>query len=84
MAAEVAGSVSSRVLLEALYTGAARLADSVEQHMGPELPTIGSSEPVSGAVAALEGADAVVVHEDGAPVGVLTRVDLLGYIAGSR
>ncbi len=82
MAAEVAGSVSSRVLLEALYTGAARLVDSVEQHMGAELPTIGSGEPVSGAVAALEGADAVVVHEDGAPVGVLTRVDLLGYIAG--
>jgi len=82
MAAEVAGSVSSRALLEALYTGAAHLADSVEQHMDPELPTIGSNEPVAEAVAALEGADAVLVHEDGAPVGVLTRVDLLGYIAG--
>jgi cystathionine beta-synthase len=83
MAAEVAGAVSERALLEGLYTGAAQLADRVEQHMEEQLPTIGAGEPVASAVAALEGADAVVVHEDGAPVGVLTRVDLLDYIAGA-
>ena len=33
VAAEVAGSVSERTLLDALFTGAARLTDSVEQHM---------------------------------------------------
>jgi cystathionine beta-synthase len=83
MAAEVAGAVSERALLEGLYTGAAQLADRVEQHMEEQLPTIGAGEPIASAVAALEGADAVVVHEDGAPVGVLTRVDLLEYIAGT-
>ena len=83
MAAEVAGAVSERALLEGLYTGAAQLADRVEKHMEEQLPTIGAGEPIASAVAALEGADAVVVHEDGAPVGVLTRVDLLDYIAGT-
>ena len=81
MAAEVAGAVSDRVLMEALYTGGARLADPVEQYMEPPLPTIGSGEPVTTAVAELEDADAIVVHEDGKPVGVLTRFDLLGYVA---
>ena len=49
--------------------------------MSPALPTIGSSEPVSDAVALLEGADAALVQEDGKPVGVLTRQDLLAFLA---
>ena len=81
MAAEVAGSVSERVLLDALYAGKARMADAVEVHMSGALPSIGSNEPVAEAVAALEGADALLVQEDGKPVGVLTRQDLLSFIA---
>lgn len=84
MAAEVAGSVSERVLLDALYAGKAKMADLVEQHMSEPLPSIGSSEPVAEAVTALEGADALLVQEDGRPVGVLTRQDLLSYIAAGR
>jgi cystathionine beta-synthase len=83
VAAEVAGSVSDRTLLEALFTGAAHLADRVEDHMSPALPTIGSSESAHAAVELLEDADAVLVHEDGKPVGVLTRQDLLAFLAGS-
>ena len=81
MAAEVAGSVSERVLLDALYAGKARMADPVEEHMSDPLPPIGSNEPVSEAVAALENADALLVQEDGKPVGVVTRQDLLSFIA---
>jgi cystathionine beta-synthase len=81
VAAEVAGSVSERTLLDALYTGKARLADPVGDHMSAPLPTIGSTEPARSAVALLEGADAVLVHEDGKPVGVLTRQDLLAFLA---
>ena len=44
VAAEVAGSVSDRVLLDALFTGQALLTDPVEQHMSPPMPTIGSTE----------------------------------------
>ena len=81
MAAEVAGSVSERVLLEALYAGHAKLSDPVEDHMSDPLPSIGSNEPVADAVDALGSADALLVQEDGRPVGVLTRQDLLSYIA---
>jgi len=83
VAAEVAGSVSERTLLDALFTGAAHLADRVEDHMSPALPTIGSTESAHAAVELLENADAVLVHEDGKPVGVLTRQDLLAFLAGS-
>ena len=81
MAAEVAGSVSERVLLDALYAGKARLADPVEAHMSAPLPTVGATVPVGEAVAALEHADALLVQEDGRPVGVLTRQDLLAFLA---
>jgi len=81
MAAEVAGSVSERRLLDALYTGRARLADPVEQHMDDSLPTVGAGISVAEAVAELRDADALLVQEDGRPVGVLTRQDLLGFVA---
>jgi len=80
VAAEVAGSVSDRVLLDKLFTGQALLTDPVEQHMSPPLPTIGSTEQATDAVKLLEQADAVLVQEDGKPVGVLTRQDLLGFL----
>jgi cystathionine beta-synthase len=81
VAAEVAGSVSDRVLLEALYSGAARLSDLVEAHMSEPFPTVGATEPIEQAVEALEGADALLVQEDGKPIGVLTRQDLLAFLA---
>ncbi len=78
---EVAGSVSERALLEALFTGSAHLADPVEKHMSEGLPLVGAGEPVSTARHELEGSDAVLVVEDGKPVGVLTRADLLSFLA---
>ena len=81
VAAEVAGSVSDRALLEALFAGDAKLTDRVEDHMSAPLPTIGSTEDARDAVALLESADAVLVQEDGKPVGVLTRQDLLAFLA---
>ena len=53
MAAEVAGSVSERRLLEALFTGNARLVDPVELHMDQPLPTVGAGAGVEEAVEAL-------------------------------
>jgi cystathionine beta-synthase len=81
VAAEVAGSVSERRLLDALFSSNARLVDSVEKHMDEPLPTIGSGEPVGDAVTRLQGADALLVQEDGKPIGVVTRQDLLAYLA---
>jgi cystathionine beta-synthase len=79
-AGEVVGSVSEKVLLDALFAGSAALADPVEKHMSEPLPIAGSGEPVSRAVALLESADALLVHVDGKPAGVLTRQDLLGHL----
>ncbi|HET7327010.1 MAG TPA: cystathionine beta-synthase [Nocardioidaceae bacterium] len=81
MAAEVAGAVVEKDLLDALYAGSARLADPVEAHMSAALPTIGSGVPVEQAIVALESADALLVQEDGKPVGVVTRQDLLGFLS---
>ncbi len=83
VAAEVAGSVSERTLLDALFAGHAKLTDQVEDHMSEALPTIGSTEAAADAVSLLEHADAVLVQEDGKPIGVLTRQDLLTFVAAS-
>ncbi|MGN6686240.1 MAG: cystathionine beta-synthase [Actinomycetales bacterium] len=82
MAGEVAGSVSERDLLDKLFSGEAKLSDRVERHMGAPLPLVGTGEPVAAAVDALKGSSALLVLDDGKPVGVLTRADLLGHLAG--
>jgi cystathionine beta-synthase len=73
--------VSERGLLDALFTGVAKLTDRVEDHMSGPLPVIGSNESAESAVSLLESADAVLVQEDGKPAGVLTRQDLLAFLA---
>ena len=81
-AGEVVGSVAEKALLDALFTGHANLADPLERHMSAPLPIIGSGEPVAAAIAALGTADALLVHIEGKPAGVLTRQDLLAHLAG--
>ena len=83
MAAEVAGSVAERDLLDALVAGRAKPGDPVRDHMAPPLPVVGQGEPVSRAAAALENAGAALVHVDGKPAVVLTRQDLLAFYAGT-
>ncbi|HZI96439.1 MAG TPA: cystathionine beta-synthase [Actinomycetales bacterium] len=81
MAGEVAGSVSERQLLDAVFSGAARLADPVSKHMEPPLPLVGGGEPIETVQAELQQSDAVMVVVDGKPAGVLTRADLLAFLA---
>lgn len=81
MAGEVAGSVSERDLLSAVFSGRAQLTDSVAEHMSPAFPLIGAGEPISAATKALSETDALMVVEDGKPVGVITRHDLLGFLS---
>lgn len=84
MAGEVAGSVSERELLSAVFEGRAQLADAVAQHMSPPLPLVGSGEPLSTAGSMLRDTDAVMVVDEGKPVGVITRHDLLGFVSSGR
>jgi len=81
MSGEVAGAVSERALLELLFTKRAHLADSVEKHIEPGLPLVGAGEKVSVARQELEKADGILVVDEGKPIGVLTRADLLGFLS---
>jgi cystathionine beta-synthase len=81
MAGEVAGSVSERELLSAVFEGRAKLADAVGLHMSPPLLMIGAGELVNAAAKALREWDALMVVEEGKPIGVITRHDLLGFLS---
>jgi cystathionine beta-synthase len=81
MAAEVVGSIVERDLLDALVTGRVRPEDAVSGLMSPPLPMVGSGEPISAAVAALGTAGAALVLVDGKPASMITRQDLLTYLA---
>src|SRR5690554_130947 len=78
---EVAGSVSESALLAAIFADDGVLADRVDRHMGAPIPLIGVGESVESARAALTEHDALLVVGDGNPVGVITRHDLLGFLA---
>ncbi|MDT0270438.1 cystathionine beta-synthase [Streptomyces sp. DSM 44915] len=84
MAAEIVGSVVERELLDALFTRRAALDDRLDQHLSPPLPHVGSGEPVADLMATLHGADAAVVLVEGKPMGVVSRQDLLAFLAGQH
>ncbi|MFP3991982.1 cystathionine beta-synthase [Streptomyces sp. E11-3] len=84
MAAEVVGSVVERELLDALFAQRASLDDPLEKHMSAPLPQVGSGEPVADLMAVLgatSGADAAIVLVEGKPKGVVSRQDLLAFLA---
>lgn len=84
MAAEIVGSVVERELLDALFTKRAQLTDPLEKHMSEPLPQVGSGEPVEDLMAVLSGsgaADAAIVLVEGKPKGVVSRQDLLSFLA---
>jgi cystathionine beta-synthase len=53
----------------------------VAEVMSPPVPMIGIGEPVAQVVEQLHSAPAVLVLDGGHPVGVLSRSDLLGFLA---
>jgi cystathionine beta-synthase len=83
-AAEVVGSVNEHELLRRLVSGQATLDEPLEAHMSAPLPLVGTGEPISELVAALEGTSAALVLEDGQPLGVLTSQDVLAFLAEQR
>ncbi len=83
--ADVVGSVRERGLLERLFANQDALNEDVASAMEPPLPAIEAGESVDRVFADLAGGNpAVVVAESGKPVAVLTRADLLEYLAHNR
>jgi len=78
---EVSGSVTESQLLAAVFADEGALAEPIAKHMGPRMPLIGVGESVESARSALTESDALLVVGDGDPVGVITRHDLLGFLA---
>jgi cystathionine beta-synthase len=77
---EVVGAIDESRLLELVFSGKAQLTDAVAPFVGAGFPLIGVNEPVSAARAALAETDALLVSQDGKPVSVLTRHDLLTFL----
>jgi cystathionine beta-synthase len=79
--AEVVGSVSDRQLLERAFTDPSVVDRPVGEVMDRPLPTIGMGETVDVAASRLQTSPAVVVLDNGHPTGILTRSDLLDFLA---
>jgi cystathionine beta-synthase len=82
-AAEVVGAIHERDLMARAVQEPGILRRPVSEVMGPPLQAVGSGEPVDLAVARLEEVPAVLVLDRGHPVAVLTRSDLLAFLAKS-
>jgi cystathionine beta-synthase len=80
--AEVIGTVSDRHLLERALSDPGVIDRAVETVMEPPLPTIGTGESVDVAAGRLGASSAVLVLDGGYPVGIVTRSDLLEFLAG--
>jgi cystathionine beta-synthase len=81
--AEVVGSVHERELMKAAFGDPQLLDRTVRELMSAPLPTLGSGETVDLAIRRLEEAPAAIVLDHGHPVGVLTRSDVLAFLAQS-
>jgi cystathionine beta-synthase len=83
--ADVIGSLQDRDLLDRVFKNPDALHEDVANAMQPPLPAVDIGDSLSEVFATLTGrTNAVVVARDGRPVGVLTRSDLLEYLAHNR
>ncbi|MCM6763250.1 cystathionine beta-synthase [Rathayibacter sp. ZW T2_19] len=79
---EVVGAVDERELLDRVFSGAASMTDPLGPSAGAPLALIGLGESVSAARAALTEHNALLVTDEGKPVAVITRQDLLSFATG--
>jgi cystathionine beta-synthase len=83
--ADVIGSLQDRALLERVFTNPDVLHADVASAMQPPLAAVEAGVTVDDVFSTLTGGtNAVVVARDGKPVGVLTRSDLLEFLAHRR
>jgi len=83
--ADVIGSLQDRALLDRVFKNADALHEDVASAMQGPLATVEADATVDEIVTALTGgSNAVVVADAGKPVGVVTRSDLLDYLAHVR
>jgi cystathionine beta-synthase len=78
------GSIQERDLLERVFRDPDALQADVAEVMGPPLPLVEADDPIEAAFDRLQTASAVVVAQRGRTRGVITRADLLEFLAHQR
>jgi cystathionine beta-synthase len=83
--ADVVGSLQERGLLDRIFKNPDALNEEVAAAMQPPLTAVDADETVDTVFSAMtNGSPAVVVAANGKPAGMLTRSDLLEYLAHHR
>ena len=83
--ADLVGSHQERGLLDRVFKNPDALNDEVAAAMEPPLTAVAADESIDEVFSRLDGSPAVVVVGDGGrPAGMLTRSDLLEYLAHHR
>jgi cystathionine beta-synthase len=82
--AQFVGSIRDRELLERVFRDPDALQAEVAEVMAPPIPVVEWEAPVEVAFTELERAPAVLVAKAGQVLGVLTRSDLLDFLAHRR
>jgi cystathionine beta-synthase len=81
---EIVGSINERTLLDRVFRDGDAIERDVAEVMGPPLPVVQRASGVEEMFEDLSrGAEAVIVADGSQPVGVLTRADLLEFLAHS-
>ena len=82
---EVVGTLHDNEILKAVLENSSALDSPCEKFMSDRLPIVGADEPVEAVTRLLAARNpAVLVSENGTVVGILTRFDMLQFIAGSE
>ncbi|GIU98513.1 MAG: putative cystathionine beta-synthase [Actinomycetota bacterium] len=79
--AQVVGAIQERALLDRIFRDPDALQADVAEVMGPPLPMVEADDPIEVAFAELQREPAVLVTHAGRALGVLTRSDLLEFLA---
>ena len=80
---DIIGSVRENALLDAALRDASVMSRPIVEVLQPPLPVADTGAPLDEILGALAGgAPAVLAHDDGRAIGVLTRADVLTYLAG--
>jgi cystathionine beta-synthase len=82
--AQFVGSIRERELLDRVFRDPDALQSEVSQVMGPPIPLVEYDDPVEVAFEELQRDPAVLVAKMGQVLGVVTRSDLLEFLAHRR
>ena len=82
---EIVGSVQERTMLDRVFKDPALVDERIEKVMEPPFPVVQASEDVELLYAELSGgAPALLAARDDTPVAIITKADLLEFVAHQR